>query len=101
MKTLKNLFDRNLAWAAAIREKDPDFFSDLSRQPEKLAGLDPDEKLDLLCELNVKEQVVNVCNTTVVQKAWKTGAELSVHGWIYNIENGILKDLDNCITSRQ
>jgi len=197
MKTLKNLFDRNLAWAEAIKQKNPDFFSRLSRQQspeylwigcsdsrvpanqivdlppgevfvhrnianlvihtdlnclsvihfavevlkvkhiivcghygcggikaamedkehglidnwlghikdvsrlnaEKLTGLNHDEKFDLLCELNVKEQVVNVCNTTVVQKAWKKGAKLSVHGWIYNIENGILKDLDACMTS--
>jgi len=198
MKTLKNLFDRNLAWATAIKERDPDFFPQLSRQQspeylwigcsdsrvpanqivnlppgevfvhrnianlvihtdlnclsviqfavevlkvkhiivcghydcggvgaamedkehglidnwlchikdvshlnaEKLAGLKQDEKFDLLCELNVKEQVKNVCNTTVVQKAWRNGAELSVHGWIYNIENGILKDLDTRISSR-
>ena len=198
MKTLKSLFDRNLAWATAIKEKDPDFFSQLSRQQspeylwigcsdsrvpanqivdlppgevfvhrnianlvihtdlnclsviqfavevlkvkhiivcghydcggvgaalenkehglidnwlchikdvsrlyaEQLTGLKQEEKFDLLCELNVKEQVINVCNTTVVQKAWKNGAELSVHGWIYNIENGILKDLDTCISSR-
>lgn len=197
MKTLKNLFDRNLAWATSITEKNPEFFSLLSRQQspeylwigcsdsrvpanqivdlppgevfvhrnianlvihtdlnclsvihfavevlkvkhiivcghygcggikaamenkehglidnwlchikdvsrlnaEQLAGLNQHEKFDLLCELNVKEQVVNVCNTTIVQKAWKKGAELSVHGWIYNIENGILKDLDACITS--
>jgi len=73
---------------------------DVSRlYAEKLAGLKQDEKFDLLCELNVKEQVINVCNTTVVQKAWRNGAELSVHGWIYNIENGILKDLDTCFTS--
>ena len=199
MKTLKNLFDRNLAWAAAIKEKDPGFFSRLSRQQspeylwigcsdsrvsaiqivdlppgeifvhrnianlvvhtdlnclsviqfavealkvrhiivcghygcggveaamenkehglidnwlchikevsrlnaEKLTGLEHDDQFDLLCELNVKAQVINVCNTTIVQRAWTKGADLSVHGWIYNIENGILKDLDNCITSRQ
>ncbi len=198
MKTLKKLFDRNLAWATAIKEKDPEFFSLLSKQqtPEylwigcsdsrvpanqivnlppgevfvhrnianlvihtdlnclsviqfavevlkvkhiivcghygcggiraamenkehglidnwlshikdvsrlnakKLAGLKQNEKFDLLCELNVREQVVNVCNTTIVQKAWKKGAALSVHGWIYNIENGILKDLDTCISRR-
>jgi len=57
------------------------------------------KKLDLLCELNVREQVTNICNTTMVQNAWKQGRELFVHGWIYNIENGILKDLDACITS--
>lgn len=67
----------------------------------KMEGLDGNEKLDLLCELNVIEQVANVCNTTTVQDAWKNGAELSVHGWIYNIENGILKDLDACVSSNE
>jgi carbonic anhydrase len=56
------------------------------------------EKVDLLCELNVKEQVKNVCHTSVVQRAWKTGQTLSVHGWIYGIEDGILKDLNVCCT---
>ncbi len=196
MKTLKHLFERNLAWATAIKEKDPEFFSLLSKQqaPEylwigcsdsrvpanqivnlppgevfvhrnianvvvhtdlnclsviqfaveilkvkhiivcghygcggikaamedhehglidnwlrhikdvsrfhakKLKGLEPAKKLDLLCELNVIEQVANVCNTTTVQSAWKRGAKLTVHGWIYNIKNGILKDLGACIT---
>ncbi len=68
---------------------------------EKLEGLDHQQKLDTLCELNVKEQVLNVCNTTIVQNAWKTGKSLSVHGWIYNIENGILKDLNVSIASQQ
>jgi len=199
LKTLKYLFDRNLAWANAIKEKDPEFFSALSMQQapeylwigcsdsrvpanqivnlppgevfvhrnianvvvhtdlnclsvihfavevlkvkhiivcghygcggvkaamekqehglidnwlrhikdvsrfnaEKLKGLEYERKFDRLCELNVIEQVKNVCNTTIVKKAWKEGAELSVHGWIYNIENGILKDLDMCITSSE
>ncbi len=56
------------------------------------------EKADLLCELNVKEQVKNVTHTTIVQRAWKTGQSLSVHGWIYGIEDGILKDLKVCCT---
>lgn len=73
---------------------------DVSRfNTEKLEGLSSDRQLDLLCELNVIEQVANVCNTTTVQSAWKNGSELSVHGWIYNIENGILKDLNTCVTS--
>ena len=199
MNTLKYLFDRNLAWATAVREKDPDFFTKLSRQqaPEylwigcsdsrvpanqivslppgevfvhrnianvvvhtdlnclsviqyavevlkvkhiivcghygcggikaaveneqhglidnwlrhvqdvarfnadKLKGLKQEEKFDLLCELNVKEQVTNICNTTIVQKAWENGAELSIHGWIYNIENGILKELTPSVTSNR
>jgi carbonic anhydrase len=57
------------------------------------------EKINLLCELNVVEQVTNVCQTTIVQRAWKAGQELAVHGWIYNIEDGILKDLNVRITS--
>ncbi|MCW5214352.1 carbonate dehydratase, partial [Desulfobulbus sp. US5] len=49
------------------------------------------EKIDRLCELNVIEQVVNVCQTTIVQGAWKAGQELAVHGWIYSVEDGILR----------
>ena len=75
---------------------------DVSRfYAENLKGLKQDKKCDVLCELNVIEQVKNVCNTTTVQNAWKEGTNLSVHGWIYNINNGILKDLDTCITSNQ
>ncbi|MBL4654348.1 MAG: carbonate dehydratase [Bacteroidia bacterium] len=197
MKTLKHLFERNIAWASEIKEKNPAFFEVLSKQQtpqylwigcsdsrvpanqivdlppgeifvhrnianvvvhtdlnclsviqyaveilkvkhiivcghygcggikaamenqdnglmdnwlrhikdvyrfnaEKLEGLEYDKKTDLLCELNVIEQVTNVCYTTTVQNAWKNGKDLSVHGWIYNIKNGILKDLDACITS--
>jgi carbonic anhydrase len=58
-----------------------------------LEGLSKQERLDALCELNVKEQVTNVCNTSVVKKAWKEGQHLHIHGWIYNISNGLLKDL--------
>ncbi|TCK17826.1 carbonic anhydrase [Thiogranum longum] len=199
MKTLKHLFERNQAWASEIKERDPDFFSQLSMQqsPEylwigcsdsrvpanqivnlppgevfvhrnianlvvhtdlnclsviqfavdvlkvkhivvcghygcggitaamentehglidnwlrhvkdvgrfnadMLSGLDNAEKHDLLCELNVREQVINVCNTTIVRDAWKKGIELAVHGWVYSIEDGILKDLDTCITSKE
>jgi carbonic anhydrase len=75
---------------------------DVSRfNAEKLKGLAHDEKFDLLCELNVVEQVTNVSNTNIVQQAWRKGADLSVHGWIYDIKNGILKDLDACITSAE
>ena len=56
------------------------------------------EKINLMCELNVIEQVANVCHTTIVQSAWKSEQELAIHGWIYNLEDGILKDLNVCIT---
>jgi carbonic anhydrase len=197
MKTLKHLFDRNLEWATAIKEKQPEFFSELAEQQtpeylwigcsdsrvpanqivdlppgkvfvhrnianlvvhtdlnclsvlqfavdvlkvkhvivcghygcggiraamddqehglidnwlrhvrdvirlnsEKFTGLTHDESYDLLCELNVEEQVENVCKTTIVRNAWKRGDDLSIHGWIYNIKTGILKDLDTCVTA--
>ncbi|MEW6671002.1 MAG: carbonate dehydratase [Thermodesulfobacteriota bacterium] len=60
---------------------------------------DGKEKFKVLCELNVIEQVANVCHTTIVQNAWRHGRKLAVHGWIYSMEDGILKDLDVCITS--
>ena len=47
-----------------------------------------------LCELNVIEQVANVCHTTIARDAWERGQPLSVHGWIYAIEDGLLKDLN-------
>jgi carbonic anhydrase len=55
-------------------------------------------RLRLLCELNVREQVLNVCRTTVVQDAWERGQELSVHGWVYALEDGLLRDLGLCVT---
>ncbi len=57
------------------------------------------EKINLLCELNVVEQVANICHTTIIQGAWKAGQKLAVHGWIYSIQDGILKDLDVCVTN--
>jgi carbonic anhydrase len=63
---------------------------------ERLAG--PDERHEVLCELNVAEQVRNVCETTIVQDAWQRGQALAVHGWIYRIEDGRLRDLELCVT---
>lgn len=60
---------------------------------------DDERRLDLLCELNVVEQVQNVCATTIVQQAWHNGQELSVHGWIYRLENGRLQGVSPGITS--
>ena len=65
---------------------------------EKLDAIaDEKEKLNRLCELNVIEQVANVSSTSIVQKAWESGQELSVHGWIYSIKDGIIKDLNVCV----
>jgi carbonic anhydrase len=53
---------------------------------------------DRLCELNVVEQLIHVCQTSIVQGAWSSGQPLAVHGWIYGIGNGLLKDLGICLT---
>ncbi len=197
MKTLEHLFERNVAWAQGLKEKDPEFFLRLSKQqnPEylwigcsdsrvpanqivnlppgevfvhrnignvvvhtdlnclsviqfavetlkvshiivcghygcagvkaamenqdhgladnwlrhikdvdrfsadKLEGFSGNERFEQLCELNVKEQVRNVSNTTIVQQAWQRGSKLSLHGWIYNIADGLLKDLGTCLSA--
>lgn len=60
---------------------------------------DESERLDKLCELNVVEQAHNVCHTTVVQEAWDKGQELAVHGWIYRIQDGLLRDMKVTISN--
>jgi carbonic anhydrase len=58
----------------------------LETQPEEM-------RANRLCELNVIEQVVNVCQTTIVQDAWDRGQELHVHGWTYALQDGLMRDL--------
>jgi carbonic anhydrase len=65
---------------------------------DELAQLSGDARVDLLCELNVKAQVMNVGRTRIVQNAWARGQELNVHGWIYGVRDGLLKDLDTTIS---
>jgi carbonic anhydrase len=67
---------------------------------DKLDSIDDEnEMLNLLSELNVAKQVHNVSNTPSVRSAWESGRELSVHGWIYSIEDGMLKDLGVSVNS--
>jgi carbonic anhydrase len=198
MRTLKHLFEQNKAWAERIRQQDPDFFVNLSRQQfpgylwigcsdsrvpanqivgllpgelfvhrnvanlvvhtdlnclsvmqfavdilkvrhiivcghygcsgvqaalrrdrlglsdnwlrhlqdvrekhhKRLAGAADDvEASNRLCELNVIEQVANVCQTTIARDAWERGQELAVHGWIYGLDNGLLRDLSMTVTA--
>jgi len=65
-----------------------------------LAATDQDKRLDILCELNVIEQVANVCQTTVVRSAWERGQELAVHGWVYGLRDGIARDLGVSVGSQ-
>ena len=67
-----------------------------------LAGIRSDaEASDRLCELNVLEQVLNVCFTTIARDAWDRGQELAVHGWIYGLRDGLLRDLNFTVTAFQ
>ena len=56
-------------------------------------------KYNRLVELNVLYQVMNVCHTTIVQNAWEKNKKLSIHGWVYDVSTGLLKDLNCCISS--
>ena len=55
--------------------------------------------LDRLCELNVLEQALNVCKTTVVQDAWRRGQQVAVHAWVYAVSDGLVRDLNFCATA--
>jgi carbonic anhydrase len=60
---------------------------------------DEAEASDRLCELNVIEQVANVCQTTIARDAWERGQELTVRGWIYGLQDGHLRDLGVTVAS--
>ncbi len=62
-------------------------------------GLD-NNRVNRLCELNVIEQVANVCQTTIVRDAWDRGQDLAVHGWVYSLQDGLLRDLRVTLTHR-
>jgi len=85
------LVDRDLGlidnWLRHIRDVAVKYAPQL-----QAAGSDA-ERIDRLCEMNVAEQVTNVCRTTMVRGAWQRGQPLTVHGWIYRIHDGLLRDL--------
>ena len=68
------------------------------RHRDELAAIaDPDRKADRLAELNVAAQVANLCHTTIVQDAWRRGQPLTVHGWIFALDDGLLRDLGTSV----
>ena len=71
----------------------------LSHNRERINTLpEGEQRVDLLCELNVSSQVANVCHTTIAQNAWARGQSLAVHGLVYSLRDGLLKDLDCTVT---
>jgi carbonic anhydrase len=74
----------------------------MERHEAALAAIESEEeRMDRLCELNVIEQVVNVCQTTVAQSAWERGHELAVHGLIYGLRDGLLRELNIRVANQE
>ncbi len=70
-----------------------------AKHAERLAAIaDPARRIDRLCELNVIEQVANVWQTTIVRDAWERGQKLSVHGWVYGLRDGLVRDLHTTVS---
>lgn len=79
-------------WLRNIR----DVYAHSKAELEQIENLK--ERYDRLVELNVMRQVLNVCHTTIVQGVWASGQPLWVHGWVYDLATGTLKDLDCCVS---
>ncbi|NLF53667.1 MAG: carbonate dehydratase [Thauera phenolivorans] len=72
------------------------------RHESRLAQVDdPKARIDRLCELNAMQQVVNICQTSVLRDAWARGQTVTVHGWCYALEDGLVRDLDVSAGSRE
>jgi carbonic anhydrase len=85
------LVDNWLRHVQDVREKHE---TELAKLP------DVNQRHNRLCELNVMEQVVNVSHTSIVRDAWRTGQPLAIHGWIYGLEDGLLRDLNRTVTQQ-
>jgi carbonic anhydrase len=72
-----------------------------NRHQAWLEMVDEDQRVNALCELNVVEQALNACQTTVVQDAWQRNQGLVVHGWVYGLHNGRLQDLRMTVSSAE
>jgi carbonic anhydrase len=80
-------------WLRHIQDIEQQHRADLQSLP------DAAERIDRLCELNVIEQVSNVCRSSIIEDAWARGQEVTVHGWIYAIRDGLLRDLNITVAS--
>src|SRR5204863_4728945 len=85
------LVDNWLRHVQDVREKHD---AELAKLPDQA------RRHDRLCELNVIEQVANVCQTSIVRDAWRRGQSVSVHGWIYGLQDGLLRDLNATVTEQ-
>jgi carbonic anhydrase len=84
------LVDNWLRHVQDVRQKHLGLLADLEGERQQV---------DMLCELNVIEQVVNVCQSTVLQDSWDRGQNVTVHGWIYGLQDGRLRDLNMVVSN--
>ena len=82
-------------WLRHVQDVAEKYDQDIASRP------DEGTRLDRLCELNVIEQVLHVCRTTIVLDAWKRGQPLTVHGWVYRLHTGLLKEIGVCISEER
>ncbi|MCL7930160.1 carbonate dehydratase [Halomonas llamarensis] len=78
-------------WLHSVREL-------YNHHRESLDHLARDERIDRMCELNVKAQVNSLCRTKILQRAWQRGDPIAVHGWVYGLKDGLVKDLNCTVT---
>ena len=78
-------------WLHSVREL-------YNQHRASLSHLSLDEQIDTMCELNVKAQVNSLCRTKILQRAWQRGEKIAVHGWVYGLSDGLVKDL-HCTVS--
>ncbi len=95
MTALADLLEKNQAWADGMCMMRDHYQGVLDRLPTE------QDQGDRLCELNVVEQVDHMCQNSIVQDAWKRGQPLTVHGFIYDVADGLLRDLGLSISSDQ
>ncbi|HSC48213.1 MAG TPA: carbonate dehydratase [Gammaproteobacteria bacterium] len=82
-------------WLRHVKDVAEKYSADLAARPND------ETRVDRLCELNVIEQVLHVCRTTIVLDAWTRGQPLTVHGWVYRLQSGLLKEVGICISSQK
>jgi len=79
-------------WLQSVRDVAHLYRAQLMSLPDDIA------RRDRLCELNAVVQARRVCRTTIVQQAWERGQSLTVHAWVYRLSDGLLRDLDFCVS---
>jgi len=82
-------------WLRHVKDVAEKYAEDIAARP------DDDTRMDRLCELNVIEQVLHVARTTIVQDAWRRGQVLTLHGWVYRLQSGLLKEIGVCLSNEK